>query len=303
MKLFSHFINRLILVVFFTGITFCDQVDEMEELLLNHPDFTIQPEKLYKEDGLWNSQITDSPFTGRVEIYSNNSKLEKLMECTIVRGLKNGIFIQYYNQSEKLSGIIGLYINDKKEGGWLTTEPLEGWLNASSQEFNKTQKTTYISYRDGLRDGSVKVSDFLVGRYLNGNKTDTWLFFNDTENKELWTEKHEYNEDELLYSECREILNGNIFDMDCDEYALKYIGSNYYLVQLDPMLIKNQKKIDDAKRILIKDVNGQNVEILPSEFLTHINRYHTRKISIHKERGYAFKVDKVLRALLKKTTD
>ena len=242
MKLFSHFINRLILVVFFTGITFCDQVDEMEELLLNHPEFIIKPEKLYKDNGLWISQITDTPFTGRVEIYSNNSKLDKLMECTIVRGLKNGIFIQYYNQSEKLSGIIGLYINDKKEGGWLTTEPLEGWLNTSAQELNKTQKTTYISYRDGLRDGSVKVSDFLVGRYLNGNKTDTWLFFNDTENKELWTEKHEYNEDELLYSECREILNGNIFDMDCDEYALKYIGSNYYLVQLDPMLIKNQKK-------------------------------------------------------------
>ena len=109
--------------------------------------------------------------------------------------------------------------------------------------------------------------------------------------------------DELLYSECREILNCNVFDMDCDEYALKYIGSNYYLVQLDPMLIKNQKKIDDAKRILIKDVNGQNVEILPNEFLTHINRYHTRKISIHKERGYAFKVDKDLRALLKKNTN
>ena len=31
------------------------------------------------------------------------------------------------------------------------------------------------------------------------------------------SEELEYNEDELLYSECREILNGNIFDMDCDE--------------------------------------------------------------------------------------
>ena len=72
-----------------------DQVDEMEELILNQPELIVYPEVLYKNGGLWFSAITDLPFTGRVEIYSDKKENIKILECTIVKGLKHGVFIQY----------------------------------------------------------------------------------------------------------------------------------------------------------------------------------------------------------------
>lgn len=295
-------IYRILSILLFSPFLFGDQVDELEDLLLNHPDLIIHPEKLYKSDGLWISEITDAPFTGRVEIYLQDVSNKKVLECTLVKGLKHGIFIQYYDHLEKFSGIIGLYMEDMKEGGWVITEPMEGWANTTPLELTKNHKITYISYRDGLRDGSVKVSDFLNGRYFNGKKTGTWFFFNDSDNKDIWTEKHYYDEDELLQNECREIIDGNIFNMDCDKYAKKYTGSRYLLIQLDPKMAKKEK-IEESKRIVIQDVNGRNVEIIANEFLGHIKHYHTRKMSIHKERGYAFKVNDALRNMLRNITE
>ena len=52
----------LLLFLIFISISFSDQVDEMEELILNHPDLIIHPEKLYKDGGLWFTDNTNTPF-------------------------------------------------------------------------------------------------------------------------------------------------------------------------------------------------------------------------------------------------
>ena len=289
--------KNLLLFLTFGLILKGDQVDEMEELILNHESLIIHPEKLYKDGGIWLTETQNIPFTGRVEIYTEEDKENKILECTIVDGRKHGIFIQYLNMSKELPGIIGLYMMDEKEGGWATTEPVDGWQKTPINMMTIPLKSTYISYRDGLRDGVVRISDLLSGRYDNDKKSGIWYFFMDTANKDLWTVKHEYEEDVLIDSECRELIKGGVFDMDCDTYNMKYPGSEYILRQLDPKLRQVYEE-DLLNRFVIKDVNGMDVEIIVEEFLDHINFYHKRKISIHKERGYSFNVNDDLRTLL-----
>ena len=286
----------LLLFLVFLATSYADQVDEMEELVLNHPDLIMHPEKLYKDGELWLTDSMNTPFTGRVEIYSDQRKEDKVFECTIVNGYKHGILIQYVNHINKLPGIIGLYMDDKKEGGWTTVEPLDGWANSHITLSTFPVKTTYIGYRDGLRDGSVRISDLLSGQYYGGQKTGIWYFFNDSDNKALWTIKHQYDEDILIDSKCREHIKGNIFEIDCDEYEAKYPGSKYVLRLLDPGIQDEFK--DHLNRLIIKDVNGLDVEIMVEDFLNHISYYHKRKISIHKERGYSFNINDSLRTLL-----
>ena len=289
--------KKLLLYLTFGLILNGDQVDEMEELILNHESLIIHPEKLYKDGGIWLTETQNIPFTGRVEIYTEEDKENKILECTIVDGRKHGIFIQYLNMSKELPGIIGLYMMDEKEGGWATTEPVDGWQKTPINMMTIPLKSTYISYRDGLRDGVVRISDLLSGRYDNDKKSGIWYFFMDTANKDLWTVKHEYEEDVLIDSECRELIKGGVFDMDCDTYNMKYPGSEYILRQLDPKLRQVYEE-DLLNRFVIKDVNGMDVEIIVDEFLDHINYYHKRKISIHKERGYSFNINDDLRTLL-----
>ena len=289
--------KNLLLFLTFGLILKGDQVDEMEELILNHESLIIHPEKLYKDGGIWLTETQNIPFTGRVEIYTEKDKENKILECTIVDGRKHGIFIQYLNMSKELPGIIGLYMMDEKEGGWATTEPVDGWQKTPINMMTIPLKSTYISYRDGLRDGVVRISDLLSGRYDNDKKSGIWYFFMDTANKDLWTVKHEYEEDVLIDSECRELIKGGVFDMDCDTYNMKYPGSEYILRQLDPKLRQVYEE-DLLNRFVIKDVNGMDVEIIVDEFLDHINYYHKRKISIHKERGYSFNINDDLRTLL-----
>ena len=289
--------KNLLLFLTFGLILKGDQVDEMEELILNHESLIIHPEKLYKDGGIWLTETQNIPFTGRVEIYTEEDKENKILECTIVDGRKHGIFIQYLNMSKELPGIIGLYMMDEKEGGWATTEPVDGWQKSPINMMTIPLKSTYISYRDGLRDGVVRISDLLSGRYYNDKKSGIWYFFMDPANKDLWTAKHEYEEDVLIDSECRELIKGGVFDMDCDTYNMKYPGSEYILRQLDPKLRQVYEE-DLLNRFVIKDVNGMDVEIIVDEFLDHINYYHKRKISIHKERGYSFNINDDLRTLL-----
>ena len=289
--------KNLLLFLTFGLILKGDQVDEMEELILNHESLIIHPEKLYKDGGIWLTETQNIPFTGRVEIYTEEDKENKILECTIVDGRKHGIFIQYLNMSKELPGIIGLYMMDEKEGGWATTEPVDGWQKTPINLMAIPLKSTYISYRDGLRDGVVRISDLLSGLYDNDKKSGIWYFFMDTANKDLWTVKHEYEEDVLIDSECRELIKGGVFDMDCDTYNTKYPGSMYILRQLDPKL-RQVNEEDLLNRFVIKDVNGMDVEIIVEEFLDHINYYHKRKISIHKERGYSFNINDDLRTLL-----
>ena len=289
--------KNLLLFLTFGLILKGDQVDEMEELILNHESLIIHPEKLYKDGVIWLTETQNIPFTRRVEIYTEEDKENKILECTIVDGRKHGIFIQYLNMSKELPGIIGLYMMDEKEGGWATTEPVDGWQKSPINMMTIPLKSTYISYRDGLRDGVVRISDLLSGRYDNDKKSGIWYFFMDTANKDLWTVKHEYEEDVLIDSECRELIKGGVFDMDCDTYNMKYPGSEYILRQLDPKLRQVYEE-DLLNRFVIKDVNGVDVEIIVDEFLDHINYYHKRKISIHKERGYSFNINDDLRTLL-----
>ena len=289
--------KKILLFLAFLCFSYGDQVDEMEELILNHESLIIHPEKLYKDGGIWLTETQNIPFTGRVEIYTEEDKENKILECTIVDGRKHGIFIQYLNMSKELPGIIGLYMMDEKEGGWATTEPVDGWQKSPINMMTIPLKSTYISYRDGLRDGVVRISDLLSGRYDNDKKSGIWYFFMDTANKDLWTVKHEYEEDVLIDSECRELIKGGVFDMDCDTYNMKYPGSEYILRQLDPKLRQVYEE-DLLNRFVIKDVNGMDVEIIVDEFLDHINYYHKRKISIHKERGYSFNINDDLRTLL-----
>ena len=84
----------LLLFLIFLSTSYPDQVDEMEELILNNPKLIMHPEKLYKDGGLWLTYSSNTPFTGRVEIYSQQNKQDKVLECTIVNGFKHGIFIR-----------------------------------------------------------------------------------------------------------------------------------------------------------------------------------------------------------------
>ena len=287
----------LLIFLIFLSISHSDQVDEMEELILNHPELTMHPEKLYKDGGLWLTDDMKIPFTGRVEIFSEKDKQGKILECTIIDGYKNGIFIQYMNQMHKIPSIIGLYMDDKKEGGWTTIEPLDGWIDSPMLLSTLPMKTTYIGYRDGTRDGSVRILDLLSGQYYNGQKTGIWYFFNDSDNKNLWTIKHHYDEDILIDSLCREHINGTSFEIDCDEYEMKYVGSKVVLRQLDPITENDFE--DQFNKLMITDVNGLEVEIMVEDFLNHISYYHKRKVSIHKERGYSFHINDSLRTLLR----
>ena len=45
----------------------------MEELILNHPELIMHPEKLYKDGGVWLTDDMNIPF-GRVEIFSEEDK-------------------------------------------------------------------------------------------------------------------------------------------------------------------------------------------------------------------------------------
>jgi len=291
----------LVLFLIFLSISYTDQVDEMEDLILNHPELAMHPEKIYKNEGLWLTDDMNIPFTGRVEIFSDEDKKDKVLECTIINGYKHGIFIQYMNQFHKIPGIIGLYMDDKKEGGWTTVEPLDGWIDSPMLFSSLPMKTTYIGYRDGIRDGSVRILDLLSGQYYNGQKTGAWYFFNDSDNKNLWTVKHHYDEDILIDSVCREHINGTSFDIDCDEYEIKYFGSKYLLRQLDPITENDFE--DQFNKLMITDVNGLEVEIMVEDFLNHISYYHKRKVSIHKERGFSFHINDSLRTLLRSKSE
>ena len=104
-----------------------------------------------------------------------------------------------------------------------------------------------------MRDGSVRISDLLSGQYYNGKKTGIWYFFNDYENKTLWTIKHQYDEDILIDSKCREHIKGNSFDIDCNDFEMKYVGSKYVLLQLDPSIedeLKDHVQFDHLKDLL-----------------------------------------------------
>ena len=124
----------IVLIGFLNG----DDIDELESLYSYGSGFLYKPDSLYKENGLWYELSNENPYTGRVEVYLDQNEFnlnirstfespeidssqnhnhmngsQKIAECTIVDGLKNGYYVQYYTDQLKSPGIAGLYINDK----------------------------------------------------------------------------------------------------------------------------------------------------------------------------------------------
>jgi hypothetical protein len=129
-----------------------NSLDEIDLRLRSGPQFLFFPHKIDKRESLWFIEGTDTLFTGRIEIFSDSNKRNKIAECTIINGTKNGYFKQYYNQEKMLPGIMGLYVDDKKEGNWL-------WIEAGELRKNK----------------KWYVAPFISS--LIGSSIDTLLFF------------------------------------------------------------------------------------------------------------------------------
>ena len=54
------------------------------------------------------------------------------------------------------------------------------------------------------------------------------------------------------------------------------------------------------KIIILKNYNGNKVEVELEKFVDHINRYHKTGTNIHDEKGHYFTVNKEFRKKLKK---
>ena len=52
------------------------------------------------------------------------------------------------------------------------------------------------------------------------------------------------------------------------------------------------------KKISLKDDNGKHVEVVLSEFIEHINKFHRTGTSIHDEKGHYFTVNNEFRKKL-----
>ena len=81
------------------GTIFAQMKDELEVLVTHNTDFIYKPENLYKENGFWRSQKNKELFTGRVEIFTPGG--DKIADCTVINGIKNGYYMQYYNKKHK----------------------------------------------------------------------------------------------------------------------------------------------------------------------------------------------------------
>ena len=57
------------------------------------------------------------------------------------------------------------------------------------------------------------------------------------------------------------------------------------------------------KTTILKDDNGNKVEVELKKFVEHINNYHKTGTSIHDERGHYFTVNEEFRKRLKKISE
>ena len=338
--------NKKLITLFFflTFIQAQALLDEIEILLNKNEHFQFVPEKIIKNDGLWYSEATDKLFTGRIEIYSlktkglygelkelNNSDLNlkdhvKVIECTIIDGVKNGYFIQYFTSKTMLPGIIGLYVNDKREGNWTWLEPVQ-MKNKRSWEDPDQFVITQIDYRDGLKDGSIlihsaslnqehrqhnfehPVDDIIAkGFYQNDKMSGEWIFYDniisDYDNQieseyadDLllhWTRKEIYENDEIIDKECREPWSRHL---DCSTFQEKYSNKIYTVTDRDNYVERVSNQEDDGMATVF-DIKGNEVTINIMEFMQHINEFHSSSVSIHKERGYEFTINDAFRRKL-----
>ena len=57
------------------------------------------------------------------------------------------------------------------------------------------------------------------------------------------------------------------------------------------------------KQTVLKDDNGNNIEVDLKVFIDHINQYHKTGTSIHDENGHYFTVNEEFRKQLKKISE
>ena len=57
------------------------------------------------------------------------------------------------------------------------------------------------------------------------------------------------------------------------------------------------------KKTVLKDDNGNNIEVDFKVFIDHINQYHKTGTSIHDENGHYFTVNEEFRKQLKKISE
>ena len=173
-----------------------ESYDEIDYLISFDNQYLFLPNRIEKIESLWYVKDSDSLFTGRVEIFLMDDEKTKVADCTIINGIKNGYFKQYYNQEMMLPEIMGLYVNDKREGKWIWVEP--GQLENNNKWFDSSSRLiTGIDYVNGLKNGTIFVHEenhlkngysekypfsssdiILQGEYENNNKVGVW-FFND----------------------------------------------------------------------------------------------------------------------------
>lgn len=318
---------KYISLLLFIAVIQGQPIDEIEILYSKNDKFFFQPESLYKSEGLWYTATNNEPATLRLQIYSKNNNGQKIVECTLVNGLKNGSFMQYYNTKEVLPGIMGLYVNDKKNGSWIWIEPDKIY---EKQKWDNTdlQIMTKIDYRDGLKHGTIIVhkanmerfeylqnysyprNDIILrGQYSNGKKIGEWYYYDyiysesdwttdpaDINNMvDYWSRKYIYANNELIDSKCREPWGTEI---DCESFEQKYYKNIYLIPDRDEVKKEPPAPIKPKDKVVIKDNNGVDVEIDIKEFTKHINEFHHIVTSIHQERGHYFTVNKRFRKML-----
>ena len=318
---------RYLFLILFISLSSGQLIDELEVFYNNADQFLFSPDSLVKNNGFWYVKNSDKPFTGRLKIYSKDQSELKIVECTIVDGAKNGVFMQYYDHIEQVRGVMGLYIDDRKEGTWTWIEP-SVHKKDRSWESNDIQIITSIEYRDGVKHGSVMVykadlksydymqnysfpmdQKVLQGRYMNGERTGDWYFYDNifsdfdmttepkgvTEVSVHWSRKESYDEGMIFDSECREPW---LKWIDCGNYQSKYTGKYIDLKDPEPIQVKRKERIKDVS-FTIKDNKGIDVEIDIKEFYLHINQFHQTGDNIHKQGEHYFTVNDALRNRLK----
>ncbi|MFL2983208.1 MAG: hypothetical protein ACJZ12_02330 [Candidatus Neomarinimicrobiota bacterium] len=335
--------DLLLLTLLMLGLSYGQELDEIE-VLVNDDRFISNPAYINKKEGLWYISNSNELYTGRIEVFVVKPDdfihtLEwqedpeiKVAECTIIQGQKNGFFSQFYNNQLMLSGIIGLYVNDKKEGTWTWIDPENGFHKYSLSS-SSLRKITSIDFRDGTRHGSIivhklsienqnsfysqnhsyPVDDILIkGQYDGGNKTGEWLIDDhilSDHNRQVvskyaeelslfWTRKDIYENDELIDRECREPWDRYV---DCDSYQEKYFNRIISLHERknNNKLISKTIQLGSSDMIVLKDNIGQSVEVDIMKFIKHVDEFHSIGTSTHKEQDYVFTINDKFRKMLK----
>ena len=317
----------IIILLLFIGFIYGQRsIDEIEILNRNSEQYVCLPHNIYKNENLWYSGETNGLFTGRIEIFISESQKTKVAECTIIKGMKNGYFKQYYNKSEMLPGITGLYVNDKREGTWTWVEP-EGSNKNRTWIDSNIRLITNIDYRNGIKNGTIivhkatliqnvllerlsfSVSDInLKGEFDNGQRSGEWLF-NDhiSTNHDIliesiyssqlslhWTRKEIYDNDMIVDRECREPWDRYL---DCDSYKSKY-SNQIYLIPDRNIQEYESSPMRHSTMAMILDAQGNEVEVDIVHFMEHINEFHSKNTSIHKESGNRFLINDDFRRIL-----